>query len=327
MDITVGTFNLNNLFSRYNFSAELEAIREGDTEIETVESFVFAEPFSFVVRKFLGKLVKAKDEAKTKQVASRILEMDLDVLAVQEVEDIGTLRAFNLNELGGLYPYQILIEGNDARLIDLGLLSKYPIGAVSSWQQAVHPEEPGRFVFSRDLLEVDILNRTRTRKLFTLFNNHLKSHFVRWQDDQVEGQQRNNARRQRQAETVARIVAARTRPNSSFIVLGDMNDPPDSGPLEPLVTDPELNLVNALSNPVETTPPKSERPPSVTPDFSAWTHRFKESGEPAEFELYDQIWLSPALAAKQTGAFIHRRINSVDGDGSDHDPAWVTLNL
>ena len=327
MDITIGTFNLNNLFSRYNFSAELEAIREGNTDIETIESFVFAEPFSFVVRKFLGKLVKAKDKAKTKQVAKRILEMDLDVLAVQEVEDIGTLRAFNVNELGSLYPYQVLIEGNDTRLIDLGLLSKYPIGAVSSWQQAVHPEEPGRFVFSRDLLEVDILNQARTKKLFTLFNNHLKSHFVRWQDDQVEGKKKNDARRQRQAETIAKIVVARTRPNSSFIVLGDMNDPPDSGPLEPLVTSSELNLTNALSNPVETNPPKVERPPSVTPNFSAWTHRFKESGEPATHELYDHIWLSPALAAKQTGTFIHRRQKSVDGDGSDHDPAWVTLKL
>jgi hypothetical protein len=39
----------------------------------------------------------------------------------------------------------------------------------------------------------------------------------------------------------------------------------------------------------------------------------------------DQVWLSPALAAKQTGAFERRA--KVSGDGSDHDPAWVTLDL
>jgi exonuclease III len=40
----------------------------------------------------------------------------------------------------------------------------------------------------------------------------------------------------------------------------------------------------------------------------------------------DQVWLSPALAAKQTDAFIERR-TKVSGDGSDHDPAWVTLAI
>ena len=40
----------------------------------------------------------------------------------------------------------------------------------------------------------------------------------------------------------------------------------------------------------------------------------------------DQVWVSPALAPKQTGAFIDRR-TKVGGDGSDHDPSWVTLDL
>jgi hypothetical protein len=40
----------------------------------------------------------------------------------------------------------------------------------------------------------------------------------------------------------------------------------------------------------------------------------------------DQVWLSPSLAAKQGGAFIERRTR-VGGDGSDHDPACVTLEL
>ena len=46
--------------------------------------------------------------------------MDLDVLAVQEVEDIDTLRQFVREELKGLYPHSALIEGNDPRLIDVG---------------------------------------------------------------------------------------------------------------------------------------------------------------------------------------------------------------
>lgn len=36
------------------------------------------------------------------------------------------------------------------------------------------------------------------------------------------------------------------RPDSCYTTLGEMNDPPDSGPLTALVTAPGLNLVNAL---------------------------------------------------------------------------------
>ncbi|MFD0007941.1 hypothetical protein ACFVJ4_36805 [Streptomyces sp. NPDC127178] len=72
---------------------------------------------------------------------------------MQEVEDIDTLRFFVAQHLGGAYPHLSLIEGNDPRLIDIAVLSKFPVGAVTSWQHAVHPDVPGERVFSRDLLE------------------------------------------------------------------------------------------------------------------------------------------------------------------------------
>jgi len=48
-------------------------------------------------------------------------------------------------------------------------------------------------------------------------------------------------------------------------------------------------------------------------------------GEP-RFELFDQIWLSEALAEHHEGSFIDRRTRH-GGDGTDHDPAWVVLDL
>lgn len=323
MRVTVGTFNLNNLFSRYNFSGQIDAIQSGDTALDSSVEYRFTDSDTFRIRTFKGRLVKGKEAAERSKVARRIISMDLDVLAVQEVEDIDTLNRFARDDLGGMYPFRVLVEGNDPRLIDLGLLSKLPIGAVTSWRHAVHVSDPGRPVFGRDLLEVEILNATRGRKLFTVFNNHLKSHFVPVGQDPVAGALRANARRQRQAEKAREIVLAKTRPNSPFIVLGDMNDPPDSQPLEPLVASAELPLANALANPAETRPPKPDQPPPQTP---AWTHRFKPSGQPAEYKLYDQIWLSQSLQPKQTGAFIERRTKH-GGDGSDHDPAWIELDL
>ena len=162
MDVSIGTFNLNNLFSRYNFRAEAP---EGNDPALTVSvSYTFADPDSYRVRKFAGRLVEAKPAEERETIAQRIRAMDVDVLAVQEVEDIDTLRYFAAEELRGMYRYRVLIEGNDPRLIDLGLLSRLPIGAVTSWQQAVHPEAPDNLVFSRDMLEVEILNPGRTRR-------------------------------------------------------------------------------------------------------------------------------------------------------------------
>jgi exonuclease III len=55
-----------------------------------------------------------------------------------------------------------------------------------------------------------------------------------------------------------------------------------------------------------------------------WTGRYKESGKPAEHRLFDQIWVSPTLGSKVANATIDRRTKH-SGDGSDHDPAWITL--
>lgn len=188
---------------------------------------------------------------------------------------------------------------------------------------AVHPLDPATKIFGRDLLEVEIYNPSRTKRLFTLYNNHLKSHFVPFDQDPVAGAAAANQRRQRQAETVARIVEARMRPNSRFIVLGDMNDPPDSAWTAPLVAAAGLGLVDALQNPQEVRP---EGASGALPQQARWTHRYKASGQPAEYELNDQIWLSPVLADRQIGAWIHRRKN-LTGYGSDHDPAWVELDV
>ncbi|MGH2541587.1 MAG: endonuclease/exonuclease/phosphatase family protein, partial [Ardenticatenaceae bacterium] len=152
MDVTVGTFNINNLFSRYNFEAELDVFEEGGLTLDAEVTITLAEPVSYVLRTYEGRIIKPKPEEERKMIADRIKAMNVDVLAVQEVEDIGVLREFVLYDLMGLYPYQVLVEGNDPRFIDIGLLSKYPIGAVTSWQFATHRAEPSRFVFSRDLL-------------------------------------------------------------------------------------------------------------------------------------------------------------------------------
>jgi exonuclease III len=324
VDVRVGTFNLNNLFSRFNFRAEIDEIPAGMTA-----SYTFADPERVRVRTYRGRLVQGKSEEARARIARRLLGSDLaesqqvDVWAVQEVEDIDTLRFFAAQELRGRYPHVVLVEGNDPRLIDLAVLSRLPLGGVTSWQHAVHPAAPQERVFGRDLLEVEILDPRRRRRLFTLFNNHLKSHFVPFDEDQVAGERAAEERRRRQAETVAEIVRARTRPGSRYVLCGDMNDPPGAAALRPFTDAADLGLVDGLAAPAETRPPPRDDPP---PASTAWTHRFKPSRRPARYELLDHLWLSPAMADRQEDAWIDRRTR-LTGDGSDHDPAWVTLRL
>lgn len=322
MTIKVGTFNLNNLFSRFNFKATISSIKKGDRVL--IARYEFSDQANFRLRAFKGKLVKTKDKADREKIGDRIKEMDLDVLAVQEVENIDILKEFNRNDLGGLYKQVVLIEGNDPRLIDVGVLSKLPIGAVGSFQTAVHPSDPNKRVFGRDLLEIEILNSSRTVKLFTLYNNHLKSHFG---DDDNNGQGKiaNDDRRTRQTETVQRIVGHRMRSDARFLIAGDMNDAPDTVPMSAMLTIDGSPLVDGLSNPTEIGEMKSEKP-GEAPANTAWTHRFRPTGQAPEHKLFDQIWLSPGLAPALVAGFIRRRHN-LTGDGSDHDPAWVELDL
>jgi endonuclease/exonuclease/phosphatase family metal-dependent hydrolase len=324
VQLTVATFNLNNLFSRFNFTGEVDSTGGDDRAvIETTTTFSFSDPTKFKLRTFQGKLVKGKPAAERALLAARIKELDADVVAVQEVEDVSTLQQFAATDLAGDgYRHVVLVEGNDPRLIDVGLLSRLPIGAVTSWRHAVHPDNPTDPVFSRDLLEVEILTADRSRRLLTVFNNHLKSHFVPPGEDPVAGAAAADARRRQQAEMVARIVAARTRPDSRYLVVGDMNDPPTSPMLAPLVSSP-LGLVDGLAQAKEDKPAPPDHPP---PPNRPWSERFKPAHQPAKYELLDQIWLSHALAPHLDRAFINRR-RRLTGDGSDHDPAAVVLTL
>ncbi len=324
MNVRVGTFNLNNLFSRFNFQANIKDNPLGNSGGLTLS---FNED-EFTARTFLGSLIREKDEDDTMRVASRILDVvKADVLAVQEVEHIMILKQFNQQYLNNMYKHVALIEGNDSRFIDVGILSRLPIGAITSYQAATHPDDPSRRVFSRDLVQVEILDE-QNRKLFNVYNTHLKSNFVPFFADPVEGARLANDRRRQQAQTISRIVSQRERPGSRFLLVGDMNDPPESPHLQPMLVADGLPLVNVLENAKETRPAKAEtRGQGAGPTSVVWTHRFNPPGPATpRYELLDQIWASQSLAKLAGNPMIDRRTRH-GGDGSDHDPVWIDLEL
>jgi hypothetical protein len=108
--------------------------------------------------------------AAQKLLAERIKAMKVDVLAGQEVENIEALEEFvrvhKLRDAG--YRHLVLVEGNDDRMIDVAVISKLPIGAVTSWRNRTYQNGEGKPVFSRHLLQLEILSGDRSKTLFTL---------------------------------------------------------------------------------------------------------------------------------------------------------------
>ncbi|MDX6280572.1 MAG: hypothetical protein QOH03_1643 [Kribbellaceae bacterium] len=320
MVLTVGTFNLNNLFDRWNFTGAVELLAAGTSSVPATYTFDNEDRRRLQLDGH-GKLLVAKPAEDTARIAERLLAADVDVWVVQEVENVDVLREFNREHLGGAYEHVMVIDGNDSvRFIDIGILSRRPLGGVTSYQRVFHPDVPDRPIFSRDLVEAEILN-ARGQRILTVFGTHLKSKFVDFTvADPVAAAAAAQLLRQRQAETITRIIAARTSSRQRYLLCGDMNDTPDSSAL---VAYEQAGLISALLSPTEVGTVKTTVELPVSP---AWTSTFKESGQPRSFDLIDQIWLSPALAPRLTGAFIGRR-RKLARDGTDHDPAWITLDL
>jgi endonuclease/exonuclease/phosphatase family metal-dependent hydrolase len=283
-----------------------------------------------------GRVVRPKQPRHLEALLARTDRLNADVLAVQEVENIGALREFN-SRLDAPYQFVVLIEGNDTRFIDVGVLSRLPIGKAMSHRWIPDPEHPARFLFSRDVLAVEILNHQRSATMFTLWVCHLKSKFVdpRITDpvEIAEANRRNDEKRTREAQAMHDIIELHHSADEPFVVCGDFNDHTSSAPLRPLIQG-NLDVLDALHNGVQV---DFERPegggprisnPQDQPVDEDWTHRFSVSNGPDVYERLDQLLLSSSLQQVQLGARIQRRTHwGKNNAGTDHDPLSVDLDL
>lgn len=107
-----------------------------------------------------------------------------------------------------------------------------------------------------------------------------------------------------------------------------MNDPEASSDLALMLTVDGVPLVNGLALAAEPRSAKqetAEQGPGPSNPFL--TYRPDPAGaEPPRYELYDQISVSESLSNKIVSVHIDRRTEH-GGDGSDHNPAWIVLDL
>lgn len=201
------TFNVENLFARWRFKANVDPA-DANSRGWIVDQTHFEE---------LGM----DDKAIT---GAALREIKADVLCLQEVENVDTLKHFRAQALGGRsqYPYVAGVDGNDPRLIDVAVLSKLPITHVRSYQHLMDPSSPTASLFSRDCLEVDVEVEVggNEKNTVTLLVNHFKS--------MIGGRTQTRAKRERQAGKVMDIVTERfghaVPGDHPFVILGDLND-------------------------------------------------------------------------------------------------------
>lgn len=219
----------------------------------------------------------------TKHTAMVMRDTNADILGVVEAENRISLRDFSkvlLAQVGAPpYPHVMVIDGNDGRGIDVGILTRdgFPIGEIVS-----HVDDGGENneVFSRDCPEYTVT--TPSGAEIVVMVNHFKS-------KGFGKPKESNARRKRQAERVAELYESRrAKGQENVVVLGDLNDTPDSDPLSPLIGGTDLKDV-------------SDHP------------RFRSDGRPGTFangtagNKIDYILLSPTLFANVTDGTVLRK--------------------
>ena len=137
-------------------------------------------------------------------------EIDADVIAIVEAEDRPSLVRLNKELLGGRYEHVMLVDGNDDRGIDVGIMTKKGF-EIESIRSNVDVKDRGGPVFSRDCPQYEI--RTPSGETVHVLVNHFKS--------QSGG---GGPKRKRQAKEVRRIADELVAAGKNVIVLGDLNE-------------------------------------------------------------------------------------------------------
>lgn len=222
--LRVTTFNLENLFNRY-------ALLDTPWENRSYEKLVQAVGLASIASR-AGDLVSYEITLVQRDNTGRaILDSKPDILAVQEVENLYTLRIFNNQYLKNYFDRMILIDGNDPRGIDVGFLIRRGFaGHITDIRTHVDEGKDGKAVlrgvggpqtalgypatnavFSRDCLCIDVAFGGKT---LTFLVNHLKAQ---------DGTQAADDRRALQAKRVVALAAEARNQGKLPIVLGDLN--------------------------------------------------------------------------------------------------------
>jgi endonuclease/exonuclease/phosphatase family metal-dependent hydrolase len=135
----------------------------------------------------------------------------------------------------------MVIDGNDERGIDVGILTRFPIASIKTHIDDVYKSTNGQTykIFSRDCAEYTI--DIGGGKTIYYLCNHLKS-------QGYGSKASNDAKRKRQANRIVEILKSYDLTKDLVVVAGDFNDSPNHEPLKNLLS--LANMRDVLTSPV-----------------------------------------------------------------------------
>jgi endonuclease/exonuclease/phosphatase family metal-dependent hydrolase len=243
----------------------------------------------------------AKPRRQMELAAKSIQALNADVLAVEEVENRDYLQRFVdvfLPTMG--YEHVVLFEGNDRRGIDVGLLSRVPIGDVTSHRHLAFPgPHTPKQRFNRDLLAATIV--PPVGEPFEVWVVHLKSN--------AGGREEAEPIRLAEAREVRRLLDRELMQDSNarIIVTGDFNDTPQSQTL--------TTIVGASTGALWSVNSEIADPSVVT--YNEGEYR----------SVIDFILCTPAMRARYVPGSLRIPQGSIATTGSDHNPISATFQL
>lgn len=261
------------------------------------------------------------DELAMRHTAMVIRDINADILGVVEADSRPVLKMFTeplLAEVGAdVYEQVMLIDGNDDRGIDVGVLAhvNYPLQSIRTH---VFDTDAEGVIFSRDCCEYHFT--TPAGEQLVVLVNHLKSKGYSTTGDRLGAH-----RRTRQATRIAQIYDGLRAAGTQYVaVIGDFNDDPASEALHALITGTDLADI------------------STQPGFDFGPRKGTFGGN--ERDKIDYILLSPDLCARATGGAIFRKgvwrgprtknpwpiydtLTAPVHEASDHAAIYADINL
>ena len=155
------------------------------------------------------------NEIGTRMTARVIQDVNADILGIIEAEDRPSLCRFNEELLDRQYRHAMLVDGNDERGIDVGIMTRENFKILSICSN-VDTEDNDGTVFSRDCPQYEV--RTPGGNVVHVLVNHFKS--------QSGG---GGTKRRRQATKVREIADDLMAQGKHVVVMGDLNEGPPAG--------------------------------------------------------------------------------------------------
>lgn len=240
-----------------------------------------------------------KPRAELERLAATIRQTDADVLALQEVENRGIMEEFVRAMLGGMgYEHVVCYESNDGRGIDCAILSRFPVGPVTSYRHLRFDDgHGGKTRFRRDLLRARI--EPPSSLAFDVYVVHLKSKRGAGESEDV---------RMAETKAIRQILDAELAkdPKSRFVLCGDFNDTWDSNPIKQVRGEGDRALVAF-----------AQELPANTITYNKSPHQ----------SMIDFILCSPQMASRYVAKSIRVIEGTVATSGSDHNPVLMRFDV